>query len=830
MNILNSKGKVLLSAITLILFSGLLKAQIIDNEHIQRPGSISGTIVSELNEPITRISIKLEETQTGTITNNEGEFEIRNLPAGNYTITASGIGYTASKQNIRVNTGEITTINLQLDKVTQSLNEVVIQGSTNRFSKRASDYVSKMPLLNLENPQVYNTVSKELITEQLIFSVDDALRNAPGIQKMWEATGRSGDGGSYYGSRGFIAQGSLRNGLLGKVTSTVDAINLERLEVIKGPSATLFGSSLTSYGGAINRVTKKPFEQFQSEISFASGTNEFHRVSADINAPLTKDGKLLFRLNTAYNYDGSFQNVGFQRSFAAAPSLLYQPTDRLSISLDAELSNVRSTGKQMLFFYFPADELGAHNAKELNLDYKESYIGNGLEQKSRSTNFYGQINYKISDSFTSSTNFSSSHSYSDGFGSYFYLMPNSAVSGDPADGGKSNYLRRADQSTGDSKASAFEIQQNFNGDFNIGELRNRIVLGLDFYSTNSNLNFFGSEYDTVPLNDPNFDYSSFNGKNLGQKYAAGEIDFTWPDVSKTKTYSAFVSNVLDITENFSVLAALRADKFDNEGGITGSDAFEGYSQNALSPKFGLVFQPVKDRVSLFANYQNSFTNKGTYQAYDVTAPNNLTQKIADLEQANQIEGGIKINAWQGRLSTTISYYNILVDNILRTDPDPVAAQLFAQIQDGSQRSKGIEFDLIANPYQGLNVVAGFSYNDSKYEKSDADVIGRRPTTASSPYQANLWISYHFPENIAKGLGVGIGGNYASDNKILNSVYYGEFTLPAYTIFNASAFYDYQKVRLAIKVDNISNQKYWIGYTTANPQKLRSMVASLSYKF
>ncbi|TCK82924.1 TonB-dependent receptor [Albibacterium bauzanense] len=830
MTILNFKVKVLLSTITIILFSGLLKAQTTDNDRTQRPGSISGTIVSELNEPLTRISIKLEETQTGTITNSEGQFEIKNLSAGSYTITASGIGYTASKQNVRVNAGETTTIDLQLDKATQSLNEVVIQGNTNRFSKKQSDYVSKMPLLNLENPQVYNTVPKELITEQLIFSVDDAIRNAPGIQKMWEATGRSGDGGSYYGTRGFIAQGSLRNGLLGKVTSTVDAINLERLEVIKGPSATLFGSSLTSYGGAINRVTKKPFEQFQSEISFASGTDEFHRVSADVNAPLTKDGKLLFRLNTAYNYEGSFQNVGFQRSFAAAPSLLYQPTDRLSISLDAELSSVKSTGKQMLFFYFPADELGIHNAKDLNLDYKESYMGNGLEQKSRSTNFYGQINYKISDSFTSSTNFSSSHSYSDGFGSYFYLVPNYIVTQDPADVGMSNYMTRADQSTKDSKVTAFEVQQNFNGDFMIGNLRNRIVLGLDFYSTNSNINFFGSEYDTVPLNDPNFDYSSFNGKNLGQMYAEGDIDFTWPDISKTKTYSAFVSDVLDITDNFSVLAALRADKFDNEGGLTGSDAFEGYSQNALSPKFGVVFQPVKDRVSLFANYQNSFTNKGTYLAYDVTAPNNLTQKIADLEHANQIEGGVKINAWQGRLSTTISYYNILVDNILRTDPNPDAAQLSAQVQDGSQRSKGIELDLIANPYKGLNVIAGFSYNDSKFEKSDADVIGRRPTTASSPYQVNLWISYHFPENIVKGLGVGVGGNYASDNKILNSVYYGEFTLPAYTVFNASAFYDYQKVRLSIKVDNISNQKYWIGYTTANPQKPRSMVASLAYKF
>src|SRR5690606_7776480 len=148
--------------------------------------------------------------------------------------------------------------------------------------------------------------------------------------------------------------------------------------------------------------------------------------------------------------------------------------DRLSISLDAELFTSKGIGKQMLFFYFPSADLGVYNAKDLNLDYKESYLGNGLEQKSRSTNFYSQINYKISDNFTSSTNFTSSHSYSDGFGSYFYLVPDIIVTEDPADAGKSNYLARADQSTEDSKAKAFEIQQNFNGDFMIGELRNRI--------------------------------------------------------------------------------------------------------------------------------------------------------------------------------------------------------------------------------------------------------------------------------------------------------------------------------------------------------------------
>ncbi|WP_122876316.1 TonB-dependent receptor, partial [Pseudomonas viridiflava] len=81
-----------------------------------------------------------------------------------------------------------------------------------------------------------------------------------------------------------------------------------------------------------------------------------------------------------------------------------------------------------------------------------------------------------------------------------------------------------------------------------------------------------------------------------------------------------------------------------------------------------------------------------------------------------------------------------------------------------------------------------------------------------------------------GLGFGIGGNYASDNKVINSVSMGVYTLPAYTVLNASAFYDLKKVRFSAKVDNLTDEKYWIGFTTQNPQRLRTYAASITYKF
>jgi iron complex outermembrane recepter protein len=796
----------------------------------QSNSNIHGRITTSDGKPASYISVVIQETQENALTNEQGEFRINRVKPGSYTLKVSGIGLATQEKAVTVQAGQTATVDFSLSESALTLQEITVQGAKpNRFAQKESEFVSKMPLSKLENPQVYSVVTKELLTEQLIFSVDDAIRNTPGVQKMWEATGRGGDGGSFYNMRGFIVQSSLRNGIAGVVTSTIDAANLERLEVIKGPSATLFGGALTSYGGLMNRVTKKPYETFGGEVAYAGGSFGFNRVSVDVNTPLTQDKKLLFRLNSAFNYEGSFQEQGYARSYAVAPSLSYKFNDRLSVNLDAELFFGNSISKQILFFYFPASQLGASRADQLNVDYRKSYMGGGLTQRSRSMNFFGQVNYKLTQNFTSSTNITSSHSYSDGHSPYFYLIPDNMITQKPEDAGKANYLARADQSTGNSTNTLFEIQQNFNGDFRIGSLRNRLVLGLDYLRTDAKQNFFGSSYDVVPLNVPNFDYSGFNGSAMAAKYAAGAPDFTYPIMGITNTYSAYASDVLNLTDQLSLLAALRVDHFSNKGGKEGGDV-AGYDQTALSPKFGMVFQPVKDRLSLFANYQNSFKNRGMYSAYDVTAPDSIRQTIARLEQANQIEGGIKLDAWGGKLSATLSYYSIRVQDLLRTDPNPEAAARFAQVQDGTQRSEGIELELIANPAKGLNVVAGFSYNDSKMEKADADVNGRRPATASSPYLANFWISYRLPETAVKGLGFGFGGNYASDNKILNSVSMGEFTLPAYTVLSATAFYERNRYRISVKADNLTDERYWIGYTTMNPQRPRSFSGSLAFKF
>ncbi|WP_242434749.1 TonB-dependent receptor [Hymenobacter amundsenii] len=782
----------------------------------QQLTAIRGRVITADGRPAESVTVGLKSHGQGAVTNSNGEYVIERVRDGKYVLVVSAVGLKTTEQSVTVSGGQTATFDFTLAENAERLKEVIVSGNrTNAFARKQSEYVGKMPLSNLENPQVYATVGKELLTEQLVFSVDEATRNAPGLQKMWDATGRGGDGGAFYGSQGFIVSSQLRNGVAGNVTSDIDAINLEKLEVIKGPSATLFGSSLTSYGGLINRVTKKPLDTFGGELNVAAGSYGFHRISADVNlvdatAPANQPKTLAFRLNTAYTYEDSFQNLGypgFTKNLAVAPSLQFRPNDRLTVNLDAEVYKGTNVGKQIIFFYHPSAALGFDRADESPLNYRQSYQGEGLTQDSRSTNLFGQVQYRISPNLTSTTFLTTSHSFSDGFGPYFYLMP-----GDT--------LARADQSTDNSRRTVFEAQQLFNGDFQLGNLRNRVVVGLDFLRIDSDVNFLGGNIDKIPLNASSATIRSFNGTSVAARYAASAPG-NYLVTTKTNTYSAFVSDVLNLTDQLSVLAALRVDHFDNKGGIFYSPV-QAYSQTTFSPKFGAVYQPVKDRVSLFANYQNSFNNLGVYLN---TAGSSL---VARPERANQWEGGVKLDAAGGRLSATVSYYDIHVKDRLRiinynSDFQAISAQ------DANQQSRGVEVSVVANPLQGFNMVGGFAYNNSKFETEDETVNGRRPNTASSPIVANAWLSYRQPAGVLRGLGAGFGGNYASENRVQNTST-NVFTLPSYTILNASVFYDQPRYRLSAKVDNLTDKQYWVGYTTMNPQKLRSIVGSVAYKF
>jgi iron complex outermembrane receptor protein len=688
----------------------------------------------------------------------------------------------------------------------KTLKEVIVNTNQYKYKREKSTTVSKMPLNNIENPQVYNTVTSEFMKEQVVTNFSDALKNATGITRLWESTGRGGDGAEFFTMRGFSVQPTMINGLPGINNGSIDPANVDNIEVIKGPSGTLFGSSLISYGGLINIITKKPYSRFGGEISYNAGSYGMDRLTADVNIPLNEDVSV--RINTAYQKENSFQDAGFGKSFFFAPSLSYKVSDKLSFLVNTEFTNRNSANAPMLFLsrYAPL----SFNSMELfEKNYTKSFTSNELSISNPTFNLQAQMFYKVSDHWTSQTVLSRSSSSTDGYYSYLFDASNG-----------NDFTRFISKRNGETLAT--DIQQNFIGDFKIGKLRNRLVVGVDYYKSdiqNGSSGWRGN--GVVSLND---------GSDTGDLTQAGVDNllvgsFEGNSIAETKVISAYISDVLNITDKLSVLGSLRIDNFEGSTNYWSTDKVK--SQTSFSPKFGAVYQIIENKVSVFTNYMNGFINQAPVSVSDVDGTNSRMQ-IFDPEQANQYEFGLKTNLYKDIISASISYYNIDVKNRLMTDPNNINNS----IQGGEVNSKGVEVSFTANPMKGFNVIAGFSNNKSEVTKDNPGdgYLGLRPEEAGPETLVNFWANYTLTSGKLRGFGLGFGGNYASKYKTLNRANIGTFALPSYTILNSALSYSNDKFNLVLKLNNVLNEKYYSGWSTVTPQRLRSLTAGLTYKF
>ena len=690
----------------------------------------------------------------------------------------------------------------------KNIEEVIIDKMVKKLDTESSN---KMPIKFIENPQVYSSIDKGILENENIFTVDDAYRNVTCLQKMWNPTGRAGDGGSFFVLRGFPSQASTRNGVVAPVTSTIDAINVERLEFLKGPVGTLYGSTVASYGGLINRVTKAPQHNFFGAVSASAGSYNTYRATADINAPVTKD--LLFRINTAYTNEGNFTKTDAKNQYTTfAPSLTWNVSDKVQLNVDYELFNNRVTANPYFFYLSPNTLNGIDNMKDLEkvagLDYKESFTGKDLYMTARNSNIFGNVKWSISDNITSNTYINNSDSYSDGYNPYFSIAYDAASS--------SYNVARADQSTNGSKKSWFQIQQNFNFNYDFSNgMKNRTVVGFDYMRTTERLRYkyLNFNFDTVAASGA--DYSGMNASALSALYADPANFSTWDYLRDLNTYSGYISNLFTPIEKLHIMAGLRYENNDYLGGMSGPNSEKAFNQSAFSPKAGIVYEIVKEKFSVFGNYQNSFKSNGYYTS-DVAG--NTT--LSDPETGNQFEGGFKASLFKNRFNATISYYNIKVKNQLLYTGEYTPNFASVQKQAASTFSKGFELEVNAYLVKGFSLVGGLAYNDTVDESTDL-----RPTTAGSFWNANFNLAYQFIDGKIKGLGFGFGGNYAGNNNVT-----GNFVLPNYFVLNANAFYDAKKFRIGVKVDNFTNEHYWTGYATANPQKLANFLGTIAYKF
>jgi iron complex outermembrane receptor protein len=790
----------------------------------QTTGTIRGTVKTSDGNPAEYVNVGIEGTTKGTVAGRNGAFEIKHIIPGNYILVASFVGLESQKQNIEVKAGEVTTVEFALNETSHQLQEVIV--SAHELLNKEDNYVAKTPLKKMENPQTYNSVSTEILKQQAVTRFDDAFRNVPGVFRTWESTGRDGDGAAFFALRGLEGQPSLVNGLPGITNGNLDPANIEEIQVLKGPSATLFGANATAYsnyGGLINTITKKPYFKTGGEISYNIGSFALNRIAIDVNTPLSKEEKIAVRVTGAYHYEGSFQDAGFRKSIFIAPSLAYEVNDRLKVLIVTEILQEERAVAPVFFHTNRADELTFRNVEELNLDPNLSFTSNDLTIKNPRMNFQGQMTYKLSDNWTSQTVISRGSAESDGY--YTYIWPD--LEGDNWFGQYYTYVKQSRVTT--------DIQQNFNGDFNIGSVRNRVLFGLDYFHRQATNNGLGYVFvrNVTPQGDQNF-IDPYSGDELDPVFLSrASIDnlLSTTPVGNSKVsngaFSVYLSDAVNITPGLLLLASIRADYFDFQGEKSNKE--DDFDQVAWSPRFGIVYQPIIDKLSIFANYQNSFNNVAPLEVADPDG-SNPRLKSFDPEQANQFEAGIKTNLFKDKLIASVSYYNIVVSNKVIGD----ATNFYNSVQGGEVESKGFELDVASYPVNGMTLIVGLSHNRTEnLSGNDGDFYGepgRVPGGQGPQNQANFWLNYKFPAGAIKDFGFGIGGNYVSEYRVADNSVVGTFDLPAYSLLNASLFYNPEKFRFSVNVNNVTDKQYYIGYWSVNPQRPRELVISMSYKF
>lgn len=768
-----------------------------------QPGTLKGKVTTSDGKPAAFVTVLIKEINRQLLTDEDGSFQLSRIAAGTYNLEISLTGFETLQTAVTIQSGQNEKISLQLNLSSKQLQEVTVTSVKNRFIRPQSNYVSKMPLKNLENPAVYTTVTQSLMQDQLTVVYSDALKNVPGVIMQLE----NNSAGGTVTSRGFSTQTFLRNGLPGIVGGgSIDPANVESIEAIKGPSGALYGASLTSFGGLFNRVTKKPLDQTFGRVGYIGGGFGLSRFEGEINTALDKDHKILARMNAVKYEEGSFQDAGFKNYFFIAPVVSYQVSDKTKLTFELEYKKEKANSFYRLFAD-GSNATGVSSPRDLKIDWNKRFSTDDIAVNTNTTNVFLELLHKHNEKWQSRVNYSWLSARADGMSGYLSMSAGNQT------------LTRNTSYNEYANNFGQDLQYNLNGDFHIGKLRNRLLAGADLYFVAAQSSSSGNvAFDVVNVEKPGTAYVALNRLAMLDRVKGNTFTRSR---SSQNMYAVYVQDVLNLTDNLLLMASARVDYFDNRGtkNITRDTTTGKYDQTTVSPKFGLVYQIIPDQLSLFTSYSNGFANNAP-----VLQPDGNTSNFK-ASQANQIEAGVKLGLNNGKLAGSVSYYIINVDDVTRPDPDKAGYT----IQNGTQYSKGIEAEFVATPIKGLNVVGGYAYNDSKMKKSNPNTEGLRPISAGPEHLANLWVSYRFSDGVLKGAGIGIGGNYASENIVINSPT-SWYALPAYTALNASISYDQPRFRLIAKIDNLTNKRYFVGWSTTIPQMPARISAGAFLKF
>ncbi|AFY49091.1 TonB-dependent siderophore receptor [Nostoc sp. PCC 7524] len=669
--------------------------------------------------------------------------------------------------------------------------ELVVTGQQDRYRVPNASTGTRTDTPIRDIPQTIQVVPEEVIRDQKVTRLRDALLNVGGVLQDGGFAGTA----DQIGIRGFFGGGLFGGGILvdgfkdGR-SGIRETANVERIEVLKGPASVLYGG--VEPGGVINLVTKQPLREpfFNAELSVGSFST--FRPSIDISGPLNSERTLLYRLNSVYETSNGFRdfNQDTQRFFIS-PILKWEIGKATNLTLQFDYLNDErpfdrgflAFGEGILdtplerFFGEPDD---VRKVEEVGLSYRLEHNFND--------------NWKIRNAFR--------YQSSDTFD--YRAEP---VSLNETTGILSRNFR-----SNDDYRETYTLQTDLVGKFTTGSINHTLLFGIDLARATQggtqkrlpggltpSINVFNPVYNVIPR--PGLEALT-NVVRDNQDTSDG--------------LGIFLQNQIAFADNLKFLVGGRLDIVDQNSKDLRDGSESNQYDTAITPRLGIVYQPIEP-VSLYASYSQSFQpNFGIRVDGSVLQP----------ERGTQYEVGVKGEFLDGRLAATLAAYHITKSNIATTDP----ANPDFSIPIGKQRNQGIEFNVAGQISPGWNVIASYSYIDAEITEDNSGLAGNRP--ANVPFNtASLWTTYELQRGSLQGLGFGLGLFYVGDR--LGDAD-NTYTIPSYLRTDAAIYYQRNNWRAGINIQNLFNEKYFqgsnFGRVAIEPGAPLTVIGSFSVTF
>jgi iron complex outermembrane recepter protein len=623
-----------------------------------------------------------------------------------------------------------------------------------RAARSASATKTATPLSEI--PQAISVVPAQVLEDLNTTHIDRALDFAGGISRQNNFGGLTFFS---YSVRGFTTGELYRNGFaINRGShSAPDASGIERIEVLKGPAASLYGRG--DPGGMINIVTKKPQAEAFTRLTASVGSWDRYRTNLDVNSPLTEDGSLLSRVNLALEDNRSFRDhVGNERQIIS-PSLSWQISPDTRLLLESEFSRTESVFDRGI----PAFD------NQLGSVQRSTFLGEPNDGEIHNNNQMIQLSLE--------------HLLSD---AWKLRLANHYAQG-TLQGDSSEPSRLIG-----TEVSRFYRQRNFewnnsitqaelHGDFSVGTWHHQPLIGLEYE------NYRNSQKYAQSVTSLGYGLDIYNPV-YGQPKPAiiNPNDF----FEQVESHSLNLQDQISFTERLSGLIGVRLERFEQTALNRSTRASNAQRKEVATPRAGVLYQ-LTPHVGVFANASTSFKPNGISSQGTVFKP----------EKGIGYEAGLKLDLLDRRLGATVALFQIDKENVLTADPNNPGDSIAA----GQARSQGLDVQFSGQLSDALRVIGAYAYIDAEVTKDNSLPEGSR-LLGVPQHSGSLLGVYEFQGDGLRGSDIGAAINHVGDRSGQAG---SSFELPAYTTVDLLAHYQASnKLRVGLNLNNALNRKYY----------------------